>query len=137
MADATVNCRIMPGVHPDAILAELKTVAGAGVEVTKDPNYMGRPTPVSPQRADVAKAYQDAVTALNGKGIPVSPYMSAGATDGSFFREAGMPVYGLDGSWGITPDDERAHGLDERMAVRALYDNVLFWERMLTALAGR
>ena len=137
MADATVNCRILPGVSPDTILAELKKVVGEGVEVTKDPTYEGRATPVSPQRADVSKAYQDAVTALNGKGIPVAPYMSAGATDGSFFREAGMPVYGLDGSWIITPEDERAHGLDERMPVRAVYDNVLFWESMLKALAGK
>jgi acetylornithine deacetylase/succinyl-diaminopimelate desuccinylase-like protein len=137
MARATVNCRILPGVSPDTIEAELKSVVGAGVEVTKDPVYVGRATPVSPQRADVAKAYQDAVTALNGKGIPVAPYMSAGATDGSFFREAGVPVYGLDGSWVITPEDERAHGLDERMPVRAIYDNVLFWELMLKALAGR
>jgi acetylornithine deacetylase/succinyl-diaminopimelate desuccinylase-like protein len=137
MADATVNCRILPGVSPDTIEAELKKVVGAGVEVTKDPTYDGRATPVSPQRADVAKAYQDAVTALNGKGIPVAPYMSAGATDGSFFREAGMPVYGLDGSWVITPEDERAHGLDERMPVRAVYDNVLFWEMMLKSLAGK
>ncbi|HET9335949.1 MAG TPA: M20/M25/M40 family metallo-hydrolase [Sphingomicrobium sp.] len=136
MARATVNCRIMPGVHPDAIMAELKGIAGAGVEVTKDPNYAGRPTPVSPQRADVAKAYQGAVTALNGKGIPVAPYMSAGATDGAFFREEGVPVYGMDGSWVITPEDERAHGLDERMPVRAVYDNVLFWEMVLKDLAG-
>jgi len=137
MADATVNCRILPGVSPDTILAELKSIVGAGVEVTKDPNYNGRPTPVSPQRADVTKAYNDAVATLNGKGIPIAPYMSAGATDGSFFREAGMPVYGMDGSWGITPEDERAHGLDERMAVRALYDNVVFWELVLKALASR
>ena len=137
MADATVNCRILPGVSPDAVLAELKSVVGAGVEITKDSTYEGRPTPVSPQRADIAKAYADAVAALNGKGIPIAPYMSAGATDGSFFREAGMPVYGMDGSWGITPEDERAHGLDERMAVRALYDNVVFWEHVLKALAGR
>ena len=137
MADATVNCRILPGVSPDTVMAELKGIVGPGVEVTKDSNYAGRATPVSPHRADVAKAYQDAVTALNGKGVPVAPYMSAGATDGSFFREAGMPVYGLDGSWSISPEDERAHGLDERMPVRAVYDNVLFWEMMLKALAGR
>jgi acetylornithine deacetylase/succinyl-diaminopimelate desuccinylase-like protein len=137
MARATVNCRIMPGVQPDAIQAELKTIVGAGVEVAKDPNYEGRPTPVSPQRADVAKAYQDAITALNGKGVPVAPFMSAGATDGAFFREVGIPVYGMDGSWVISPEDERAHGLDERMPVRAVYDNVLFWEMVLKQLAGK
>jgi acetylornithine deacetylase/succinyl-diaminopimelate desuccinylase-like protein len=137
MARATVNCRIMPGISPDTIESELKGIVGTGVEVTKDPNYVGRATPVTPQRADVAKAYQDAVTALNGKGVPVAPYMSAGATDGAFFREVGIPVYGMDGSWVISPEDERAHGLDERMPVRAVYDNVLFWEMVLKALAGR
>ena len=137
MARATVNCRIMPGVEPDAILAELKSIAGPGVEVVKDPNYMGRPTPVSPQRADITKAYQDAVHVLNGPSVAVAPFMSAGATDGSFFREAGMPVYGIDGNWGITPEDERAHGLDERVPVRSIYDNVLFWETVLKSLAGR
>ena len=137
MARATVNCRIMPGVSPDAVQAELKGIVGAGVEVTKDANYEGRPTPVSPQRAEVSKAYQDAVTALTGKGVPVAPYMSAGATDGAFFREVGIPVYGMDGSWIISPQDERAHGLDERMPVRAVYDNVLFWEMVLKQLAGK
>ena len=137
MAQATVNCRIMPGVQPDAIEAELKGVVGAGVEVTKNKDYLGRPTPVSPQRNEITKAYLDAVQALNGKSVPVIPLMSTGATDGAFFREAGMPVYGIDGSWGLSPEDERAHGLDERMPVRAIYDNVLFWEMVLKQLAGR
>jgi len=137
MARATVNCRIMPGVSPDTIEAELKGVVGAGVEVTKNPNYLGRPTPVSPQRAEITKAYQDAVRALDGPNVPIVALMSTGATDGAFFREAGMPVYGVDGSWVISPEDERAHGLDERMPVRAVYDNVLFWEMVLKELAGR
>ena len=137
MARATVNCRIMPGVQPDAIEAELKGIVGSGVEVTKNADYIGRPTPVSPQRADITKAYQNAVHALNGANVPIVPLMSTGATDGAFFREAGMPVYGIDGSWVISPEDERAHGLDERMPVRAVYDNVLFWEMVLKELAGR
>jgi acetylornithine deacetylase/succinyl-diaminopimelate desuccinylase-like protein len=67
----------------------------------------------------------------------VVPIMSTGATDGSFFRAAGIPVYGTDGGWGISPDDERAHGLDERIPVRAMYDDVLHWEMMMRALAAR
>ena len=136
-AQATVNCRIMPGVDPNAVEAELKGIVGAGVEVTKNPDYIGRSTPVSNQRPDITKAYSDAVHALNGNSVPVIPLMSTGATDGAFFREVGIPVYGIDGSWGISPEDERAHGLDERMPVRAIYDNVLFWEMVLKALAGR
>ena len=52
-------------------------------------------------------------------------------------RQVGIPVYDVDGSWGISPDDERAHGLDERLPVRAMYDDVLHWEMMLRDLAGK
>jgi acetylornithine deacetylase/succinyl-diaminopimelate desuccinylase-like protein len=47
-----------------------------------------------------------------------------------------MPVYGVDGSWGVSPDDERAHGKDERIPVQSLWDNILHWERMVKDLAG-
>jgi acetylornithine deacetylase/succinyl-diaminopimelate desuccinylase-like protein len=137
MARAGVNCRIMPGVQPSAVEAELKSIFGPGVEVTANDTYQGRPTPVSPLRKDVTDAYAKAVIASHGSAIEVVPFMSAGATDGSFFRERGTPVYGMDGSWVISPEDERAHGLDERMPVRAVYDNVLFWESVLKQRAGK
>ena len=137
MAKAGVNCRIFPGVTPDQVQAELQATVGKGVEVTKDPRYIGTATDASPIRADITTAYTKAVRSIHGSGVPVVPYMSAGATDGLFFRSVGIPVYGIDGTWGITPDDERAHGLDERVPVRALYDNVLFWESVLRDLAGK
>jgi acetylornithine deacetylase/succinyl-diaminopimelate desuccinylase-like protein len=62
--------------------------------------------------------------------------MSAGATDGLEFRARGMPVYGVDGGWVVTPDDERAHGKDERMPVQALWDDIVHWERMIHDLAS-
>lgn len=134
-ATATVNCRIMPGVDPAKVEAELKQLVGSGVEVTvTDP---GEPTPASPLRSDVVGAYTSAVQALHGKEVDIIPMMSTGATDGLWFRAAGIPVYGVEGSWGISPDDERAHGLDERIPVRAMYDNVVHWEMMLRQLAGR
>jgi acetylornithine deacetylase/succinyl-diaminopimelate desuccinylase-like protein len=62
--------------------------------------------------------------------------MSTGATDGLFFRQVNIPVYGTDFSWGISPDDERAHGLDERLPVRAMYNAVAGWEMLIRDLAG-
>ena len=50
--------------------------------------------------------------------------------------ELGIPVYDVDGSWVISPDDERAHGLDERIPVRAMYDDVLHWEMIMRELAS-
>ena len=135
-AQATVNCRILPGVQPSVVQAELQALAGPKVEVTPDPNYIGQPTPASPVRADVVNAVKAAALRFHGPAMHVFPVMSTGASDGSFFRAQGIPVYDVDGSWGISPDDERAHGLDERLPVRAMYDDVLHWEMIYKALAG-
>jgi acetylornithine deacetylase/succinyl-diaminopimelate desuccinylase-like protein len=136
MAQATVNCRIMPGVDPKTVQAELQQMAGAKVEVAPDPEYIGVPTPASPLRQDVLKAVTAAIQRFHGPQMHVFPVMQAGASDGSFFRAQGIPVYDVDGSWGISPLDDRAHGLDERIAVRALFDDVLHWEMLIRALAG-
>src|SRR5207249_12094523 len=47
--------------------------------------------------------------------------MSAGATDGSFLRNAGIPTYGNSGLAGDV-DDVRAHGKDERVAVKSFFE---------------
>jgi acetylornithine deacetylase/succinyl-diaminopimelate desuccinylase-like protein len=135
-AEATVNCRIMPGVQPTDVQAELQQLVGSKVEVKPDPNYVGLPTPASPLRPDVLKAVTASIQRFHGPAMHVFPVMSTGASDGSFFRAKGIPIYDIDGSWGISPDDERAHGLDERIPVRAMYDDVLHWESVLKALAG-
>jgi len=134
-AEATVNCRLMPGVDPKTVEAELEAVAGPGIEVTPFANQ-GHLTQASPLRPDVVKAYTDAVRRTHGAATQIIPQMSTGATDGLYFRAAGIPVYGVEGSYGISPDDERAHGLDERLPVKAFYDDILHWEYLVRALAG-
>ncbi len=132
-AEATVNCRIFPGIQPPAIQAELKALVGPNVEVVPDADA-GRPTDASPLRADVVNAYTKAVRA-RFPGTQIIPQMSTGATDGLEFRARGIPVYGVEGGWGVSPDDERAHGLDERIPVQSLWDDVYHWESMLRDLA--
>ena len=135
-AQATVNCRIMPGVQPKDVQAELQQLAGPKVEITPDPNFIGVPTPTSPLKPEVLKAVTAAIQRFHGPQMHVFPMMQTGASDGSFFRAQGIPVYDVDGSWGISPDDERAHGLDERVPVRAMYDDVLHWEMIIKSLAS-
>ena len=133
LAEATVNCRIFPGVQPNAVQAELQAAVGPKVEITPYPD-IGRPTDASPLRPDVVNAYTKAVKA-RFPNQPIIPQMSAGATDGLEFRARGIPVYGVDGGWGVSPDDERAHGKDERIPVQSLWDDVLHWESMVRDLA--
>jgi acetylornithine deacetylase/succinyl-diaminopimelate desuccinylase-like protein len=135
LARATINCRIMPGTEPAAIRDELeRVVADPGVVVERTDNQAM--SLASPLRPDVVAAYTNAVHRRH-KDAPIMPEMSTGASDARPFRVAGIPVYGVDGSWGVIPDDMRAHGRDERLPVQAFYEDIDHWVDMLTALAGK
>jgi acetylornithine deacetylase/succinyl-diaminopimelate desuccinylase-like protein len=135
LATALINCRIFPGVDPNAIKAELeKVVADPEVIVTREDDAVASIS--SPLRADVSAAYDKAVHSLH-PGMLIFPEMSTGASDARPFRVAGIPVYGTNGGWVIVPVDFRAHGKDERLPVQSLYDNVVHWEIMLRELAGK
>jgi len=135
-ATATVNCRIFSGVQPTDVQAQLQKLVGPKVEVKPDPNFIGVPTPASPVRPDVMNAVKAAARRFYGPEMEVFPEMSPGASDGSFFRAQGIPVYDTDGSFGISPIDDRAHGLDERLPVRAFYDDIVYWQMIYKALAS-
>lgn len=134
LARATVNCRMFPGTDPATVLATLRTL-GAPDNVAVEPVEAARPTDASPLREDVMAAYTAAVRARHPDAAIV-PDMSTGATDGLYFRARGVPVYGVDGSWAVIPADERAHGRDERLPVRAFYNDVDHWTDMIRRLAG-
>jgi acetylornithine deacetylase/succinyl-diaminopimelate desuccinylase-like protein len=134
LATATVNCRILPGIKPEAVEAELRTLAGPGVTVTMSDAF-GQPTDASPLRKDVVGAYTRAVHKRH-PGVPIIPNMSTGATDGAYFRAIGIPVYGVGGEWIVVPEDERAHGRDERLPVKAFHENMDIWYDMVSELAG-
>ena len=61
--------------------------------------------------------------------------MSTGATDGLYFRQAGIPIYGVSGLFGDM-DDVRAHGRDERMGVKEFFDGQEFLWWLVNALSG-
>jgi acetylornithine deacetylase/succinyl-diaminopimelate desuccinylase-like protein len=135
LAWARINCRIFPGIDPNAVKTELEhIVAEPEVVVTREDDNVA--SLASPLRPDVTAAYTRAVQTLH-PGMPVFPEMSTGASDARPFRVAGIPVYGANGGWIVVPIDNRAHGRDERLPVQSLYDNVVHWQMMLGDLAGK
>jgi len=131
-ASATVNCRIFPGVPVSDVLAELRSIAGNKVDVAQlGPSNS---SDASPLRPDVMQAAARAVH-TNYPNAVMSPYMSAGATDGLFFRAAGIPTYGV-GAIFIGDNDDFAHGLNERVPVDSFYNGLTHWRVLLTELAG-
>lgn len=137
MARAVVNCRIMPGVEPAAVQAELTRIAAdptgkAKVEVAQIGT--SQMSLASPLRPDVVKAYTDTVRTIH-PGAPIVPRMSTGASDARPFRNAGIPIYGVNGSWSLD-GGSNAHGKNERLPVKALENNVDHWTILIRKLAG-
>jgi acetylornithine deacetylase/succinyl-diaminopimelate desuccinylase-like protein len=131
-AAANVNCRIFPGVKIEDIRVTLARIAGEGVEVT----VVGAPlfSDASPLRRDIV----DAVTRTVHKfhpGVAIVPQQASGATDGLVFRSVGIPTYGVDPTF-IREKDAFAHGLNERIPVKAFYDGLAMWYLLVKDLAG-
>lgn len=132
-AVATVNCRIFPGVSIADVQAQLQRLAGDRVAVAElADTYIA--SDASPLRQDIVDAVMTAVHA-NYPGVDIVPSMSAGATDGVFYRAAGIPTYGVDGIF-IKDSDDFSHGLNERVPVDSFYNDLTHWRVLLTALAG-
>jgi acetylornithine deacetylase/succinyl-diaminopimelate desuccinylase-like protein len=131
-ATATVNCRIMPGEGPEDVQATLvRVLADPGIAVA----------PVKPAQSSDASELSPRVVGVVERlarerwGVPVIPVMEVGATDGLHVRNAGVPTFGVSALFD-PPDENRAHGRDERVAVESFYGAVEFWDAMIKALAA-
>jgi len=132
-ATATVNCRIFPGTPVGEVEQTLRQViANDQVEFA----LLEEPTesPVSELREDVAAAVSKAVH-FRYPGVTVIPYMESGGTDGMHFRRAGIPTWAVSGLF-MNPDDMYAHGLNERVPVKAFYGALDHWSIIIRELAG-
>lgn len=131
MAQATVNCRVLPDEDMAGVEAALKqAIADPGIELARVAEP--QPSPPSPVNAQLFARIAEVAKGMWSE-IPVSPYMSAGATDSVFLRAAGMPVYVFNGI-AYDVDDDRSHGQDERMRVDSYYQSLQFNYRLLEAL---
>ncbi|HJR10970.1 MAG TPA: M20/M25/M40 family metallo-hydrolase [Rhodanobacteraceae bacterium] len=131
-ADANVNCRIFPGTHVAAVQATLtKVIDDPSVKITVRPPPPVE-SPASPLRKDVVDAVS-AVVHQRYPGLDIVPGMSAGASDSMYFRNAGVPSYGVDPSFS-KPNDTFAHGLNEKLLASNVPWALDFWHKLLTKL---
>jgi acetylornithine deacetylase/succinyl-diaminopimelate desuccinylase-like protein len=132
-ARAVVNCRIMPGESPDDVLKTLNRVVD-DPQISITPLKLAKPSPPSPLTPEVMKAIQQAMEKLWPR-LPIVPVMETGATDGLYFRQLGVPTYGITGT-AEDMDDVRMHGKDERMAVKDFYNGLEFEYQLIKAIAS-
>ncbi len=131
-ATVNINCRVFPGESVESVQSALvKVIDDASAQV----KVLGTPVPsdASPLREDVMKALRKAID-LRAPGLPIVPSMSAGATDSLYFRNVGVPSYGVSGIF-MHPKDNFAHGLNERVPVATIDGAVVQWRSLLRQLA--
>jgi acetylornithine deacetylase/succinyl-diaminopimelate desuccinylase-like protein len=134
LARATVNCRVLPTESVDEVKKTLtRVVADDRVVITEDGTHT--PSPPSPLNPELLRSIET-ITTQFWPGIPVVPTMSAGATDGAFLRNAGIPTYGHSG---LMRDilENRAHGKDERMGVKEFFTGGEYLYRLVKELSAK
>ncbi len=132
-AHAIVNCRVLPGEPVAEVQQRLVEIIGNDKITVAQ---MGSPTlsPPSPLRPDLLRVIEK-LTPEFWPGAAIVPSMSAGMTDARFLRNAGIPVYGHSGLAG-EPNENRAHGIDERLAVKSFYDGLEYLYKLVKTLAS-
>jgi acetylornithine deacetylase/succinyl-diaminopimelate desuccinylase-like protein len=112
------------------------TINDPAVEVSRE---RGQEMPATEPSSLTTSLYQvmDAVFGSANARALVIPYMSRGATDGSYLRQKGMAVYGAP-LFVRQGGESRAHGNDERISPENLANGTnLLWKIVLKTAGGR
>jgi acetylornithine deacetylase/succinyl-diaminopimelate desuccinylase-like protein len=128
-ASAQLDIRLLPDTDSAAFLAEVKRLLGPGfmvkVLVTSPP---AAPSPASGR-------FWEALKGALGREGPLVPTFIPGFTDSRFFRERGIPAYGLSPFKLGSEDSRGIHGPDERIPVAELDRGVERMRRILSLYA--
>ncbi|WP_343731775.1 M20/M25/M40 family metallo-hydrolase [Duganella sp.] len=131
-ARAIVNCRILPGEAIAEVQATLqRVVADDKIKITRVGEGVDGPMP--PMTATLMQAVEEISNDM-WPGVPVIPTMSTGGTDGRFLNNAGIWTYGVSGMF-HGPEGSGAHGLNEHIRVKSLYEGQEYLYRLGKRLA--
>ena len=134
-ARANVNCRIFPGVKNEDVRRKLEELsADTEVKVTTLEVRNENP-PVPPLTPQIMGPLEK----LNSKyfpGVPIVPVLQAGATDGAFLNNIGIPTYGIMPVF-MSPDLGHIHGLNEYVGVESLLTGRDFLYELIQAYANQ
>lgn len=125
-AMARIDVRLLPDTDAIAFLKNVRRLLGPGFAVK-----VLVTSPPSPPSPAAGRLYQAMERALKPEG-PVVPTFVAGFTDSRFFRERGIPAYGLS-PFLLGPEDTQGiHGTNERIPLRELDRGVVRMRQILS-----
>lgn len=131
-AEAQVDVRRLPNETSDEVLARFRQiVADPAVEIALAPGAQLPVTESSPRSSVAYRSLERAIGLVYPRQTAVVPFMSRGATDGSFLRSHGMAVYGVP-VFLREPGESREHGNDERISLQNIESGAeLLWQMVL------
>ncbi|MBL8537348.1 MAG: M20/M25/M40 family metallo-hydrolase [Hyphomonadaceae bacterium] len=132
-ATAMLSCRVLQGHAAEEIQAELqRALDDPMIQVDIVRRREGSNAPqltrniMGPVERAAARLWPD---------TPIVPTMTPGATDGRFLNAAGIPTYGMSGMFSV-PGENNAHGLNEKIRVRSLYEGREFLNAIVRDYSG-
>lgn len=116
-ATATLDCRLLPDVDPDAFLAELRAVIDdERVSIDVLNRFEGAETSMDTRFVEVVHE----VVQEYAEGAHIVPEMTSGFTDSRVYRVRGIPAYGFVPCL-VRPEElAGVHGHNERISVENL-----------------
>ncbi len=127
-AEAVLDIRVLPGHDPaDAVRVIRNLVEEYGVEVESHSEPLA--PRVSPFDSDHFRLLERLLKDEAPDSV-VLPIMASGATDSRFFREKGVPCYGIMPAILSAEDTASVHGYNEKISI----DNLMLGERVFRHL---
>jgi len=130
-AQMSFDCRLLPDTDPKAFISNIEQVVN-DPGITIDVRWPDAPPSFAPTDTGLFQAIELACLAHLPTSLP-APSICAGGTDARFFREKGVPAYGLVPTMLTAEDRKGFHGLDERLAI----DNLLLGTKIIHDLTLR
>lgn len=116
-AEATLDCRLLPGADADAFIEELRAVIDdPDVQIDK---VLVSSTPTSPLATDLMRVIEDVSREYVEEAV-VLPSVSAGFTDSRVFRRLGITSYGFIPVIVEPIEAATIHGHNERLSIENL-----------------
>lgn len=116
-AEAILNCRVLPGVSAEELLAELRIALGdAELDLAAEDFSPGNESPLD------TSLYRHiaAVLRQNHPEARVIPYLMPATSDSRFFRAMSVPTYGITPVFLSSTELESIHGDNERISLQNL-----------------
>jgi len=131
-AEAQLDVRRLPNETREEVLARFRQIVDDhAVELTLASGTQLPTTDPSPQSTSLYRRLERAIAQIYPQKAVVTPFMSRGATDGSFLRAKGVAVYGVP-IFLRDSGESREHGNDERISTRNIEDGAeLLWQMVL------